>query len=378
MRTAHNVRPQSKWNKTVSLNLEPLECRALPSGMSPIQAPAEPTFLATLYQGELRRIIDPAGLASWVDLLTKTGDRTQVAEGILNSNEFLNREVTIDYNTLLGRAPDTGGLLNFVQALENGMTPQEVQARIMGSDEFFGRVGGTVRANAANSPAGISTNAVNFLNAVYGAVLNRTVDAAGILGWSSMVTDATGRAQVVRDIEASPEATQLAVTTMYQDTLGRLPDANGLAYWSGQLEQGASQTTVLADLLGSAEYFGHVQTYAAQAGTTDPNAAASGFIAVNHLFASQPRVVPPYVPVVGPSGNVDNTPNPPTGNVGDGSNTGDNSNAGSNTGTDTSGTPTDTGSQRPSNCGDNTGCDNTGTDCSGDSSTDDESCSSDC
>jgi hypothetical protein len=258
------------------------------------------------------------------------------------------------------------------------MTPQEVQARIMGSDEFFGRVGGTAQGNPADSTTGISTNAVNFLNAVYGAVLNRTVDAAGILGWSPMDTDAAGRAQVVRDIEASPEATQLMVTTMYQDTLGRLPDANGLAYWSGQLEQGASQTTVLADLLGSAEYFGHVQTYAAQAGTTDPNAAASGFIAANHLFASQPRVVPPYVSVVGPGGNVDNTPNPPTGNVGDGSNTGDNSNTGGNIGTDTTGTPINTGSQPPNSCDGNTGCDNTGTDCTGDGSTDDGSCSSDC
>jgi hypothetical protein len=384
MRAAHNVRPQPRWNKTVTLDLEPLENRALPSAMpvAPIQAPVDQTFLATLYQGELKRIIDPSGLASWGNLLSQTGDRTQVAQGILSSNEFLDREVAIDYNTLLGRAPDAGGLQNFVQALENGMTPQEVQAQIMGSDEFFARVGGTANTlpNDANSTSGLSMNAVNFLNAVYGAVLNRTVDAAGILGWSPLATDASGRTEIGRDIEASQEASQLMVATMYQDTLGRSPDANGLTYWSGQLEQGISQTTVVADLLGSAEYFEHVQAYAAQAGTTDPNAAASGFIAANHLFTSQPRVVPPYVPVVGPGGNVDTGPNAPTGNVGDNSGVGDGTNAAGNTsGTDTTGATPDTSSQSPNNSCDNTGTDNTSTDCFGDcsndGSTDDGSCS---
>jgi hypothetical protein len=144
----------------------------------------------------------------------------------------LSREISTDYNLLLGREPDPSGSLHFKQALQNGATPQEVQARIMGSDEFFARVSGDLtsflQVYGATAPAGSvarsELTAYRFLNAVYGEVLNRPVDANGLAGWFALAGDATGRTEIVREVEASPEATQRVVATIYQDILGRAPD----------------------------------------------------------------------------------------------------------------------------------------------------------
>ncbi len=197
-----------------------------------------------------------------------------------------------------------------MHALQNGATPQDVQASIVGSDEFFSRVGG---------------DPTSFLNAVYGEVLNRPVDVQGLAFWGPMTGDAAGRTGAVRAIEASPEASELAVTAIYQDTLGRTPDAGGLSYWSGQLESGASQTTVLAGVLGSDEFFSRMQSYVSNYPTTDPNAAAAHFITDAHLFQSQPRVVP-AAPVTNPV-------------VPSGDNSGFDTPSGDNSGLDNSGNP---------------------------------------
>jgi hypothetical protein len=362
MPAALNVRLHRWWNKdnhspkaarAVPLGLEQLEDRALPS------AALNQTFLATLYQGELKRNIEPTALTFWNNQLSQTGSRAQVAGAILHSNEFFNREVATDFTSLLGRNADAGGLQTFVQDLQNGATPQQIQALIMGSDEFFARVGG--------DPA-------SFVNAVYGEVLNRPVDATGVAAWAPLAVGAASRTAIVQAVEASPEAAQLMVATIYGDTLGRAPDAAGLSYWASQLEQGQSQTAVLAGVVGSDEFFSRMQAAVAQINTNDPNVAAAGFIAADHLFTSQPRVVPFVPPVAGQAQNNDNSPNAPTGAGVDNSDV-LGAGPGDNSGIDTSGviagSTSDGSAPVIGNSGSNTGCDNTSPDNSGD-------CSGDC
>jgi hypothetical protein len=279
-RWRHNATKSSRSVRPISLNLETLEKRTVPailSAMRPLQPAPNDVYLATLYQGELQRPIDSTGLGYWRSVVQEPNGLTQAAEGILNSNEYFNREVWTDYGSLLGRDPDPQGWLTFMHALQNGATPQEVKASILGSDEFFSRVG---------------SDADSFLNALYGEELGRPVDASGSDHWTPLTGDAAGRTEVARLVEASPEATQRFVNTLYQDTLGRAPDAGGMAYWSGQLQQGVSQSSVTAGVLGSDEFFHRMEVYIAGANTRDPNAAAAKFIADAHLFASQPAVVP--------------------------------------------------------------------------------------
>jgi len=338
MSAALTERLRRWWNKSsrarrsisrVSLGLETLETRTVPSNMpGGVALPFDnQVFLATVYQGELQRPIDSVGLSSWGNQLNQNVSRAQVVGAILNSNEYFAREISTDFNALLGRNPDSGGLLNFMQALQNGATPQEVEARIMGSDEFFARVSGDLTSflqeygGAALQPgsiAGMELTAYRFLNSVYGEVLHRPVDANGLAGWFTLAGDAAGRTQIVRDVEASPEATQLVVTTIYEDTLGRAPDAGGLAYWAGQLQQGVSESVVLAAVIGSNEFFSRMQSYTAQINTSDPNVAAKTFISDAQLFKSQPALLPAAPPtmVVAPGGDNSGFDVPPADNTG--------------------------------------------------------------
>ncbi|HEV3084166.1 MAG TPA: DUF4214 domain-containing protein [Gemmataceae bacterium] len=318
----------SKSGHRVSLGLETLETRTVPSNMPAISAlpPDNQVFLATVYQGELQRPIDSVGLSSWGNQLNQNVGRAQVVGAILNSNEYLSREISTDFDALLSRDPDPTGLLHFMQALQNGATPQEVQARIMGSDEFFARVSGDLtsflQAYGATAQVGSvarsELTAYRFLNAVYGEVLNRPVDANGLAGWFALAGDATGRTEIVREVEASPEATQRVVATLYQDTLGRAPDAGGLTYWAGQLQQGVSESAVLAAVLGSDEFFSRMQSYTRQSNTSDPNIAAATFISEAQLFKSRPALVPaaPPVVVVAPGGDNSGFDTPPADNTG--------------------------------------------------------------
>jgi hypothetical protein len=275
----HATKP-SRSIRNVSLNLETLEKRTVPTVVHwanlPQPAPND-VFLATLYQGELQRPIDPAGLGYWRSVVGEPNGRTQAAQGIFSSNEYFNREIWTDYSALLGRDPDPQGWLTFMHAFQDGATPQAVKASILGSDEFFNRVGG---------------DADSFLNALYGEELGRAVDAAGADHWAPLTGDAAGRTEIARLVEASPEATGRFVGTLYHDTLGRAPDTGGLAYWSGQLQQGVSQSSVTAGLLSSDEFFRRMEVSIASSNTRDPNVAAAKFIADAHLFASQPAVVP--------------------------------------------------------------------------------------
>ena len=193
--------------------------------------------------------IDGGGLASWTNQLNQNVSRAQVDGAILNSNEYLSREISTDYHSLLGRDPDLGGLLHFMQARQSGVTPQQVQAGIMGSDEFFARVSGDLTSflqayGGASLPVGSvarrELTAYRFLNAAYGEVLNRPVDATGLAAWFPLAGDAAGRTQFVSEVEARPEATERVVSTIYEDILGRTPDTGGLAYWAGQLQQSVS------------------------------------------------------------------------------------------------------------------------------------------
>jgi hypothetical protein len=292
---------ENSFRRGVSLNLEALETRLVPSN-APVPPPASDVFLATVYQGELQRPIDAAGLAYWDAQLSQGVSRAQVAGAILNSEEFFRRIVSTDYNALLGRDADAGGLQLFVQALLNGATPQNVKATILASDEFFTRVGG---------------NSATFVNAVYGEELGRPVDTAGLAYWTPLAFTVAGRTGIAQAVGASPEATHIVVATLYQDTLGRVPDASGLAFWSGQLQMGASTTAVLTNLLGSNEFFARVQSYIAPLNTSDPNVAAATFITEAQLFKSQPVVVPPAPPMMTPpSGDNSGYDVPPGDNTG--------------------------------------------------------------
>src|SRR5262249_20051164 len=98
-------------------------------------------FLSALYQDALKRSIDPTGQATFDKFIQNGGPRAQVATAIFTSTEFRQDLVQGYYQTFLHRAADTGGQATFVALLKAGKSDQEVIADIVGSPEFFGRLG---------------------------------------------------------------------------------------------------------------------------------------------------------------------------------------------------------------------------------------------
>ena len=266
------------------LALEQLEARNVPS------VAANNVFVSSLYQGLLGRNADQAGLTYWTPQLNSGVSRTQVAVDIAGSNEALGHDVGLFYDTLLNRPADADGLNYWMGQLDSGATLDDAKAGILGSNEFFTKAGGTNEG---------------FVNALYSDELGRSVDPAGLNYWENQLNAGVSRTTVADEVLATPEAKNEKVTNFFNDLLGRAPDANGLNYWSDQLQAGVPEAQVVGGMLGSNEYFAHVQNTAAAPTEVDPNQAASDMIGSLGLFtgprpnaenlALRPVVTPPVV-----------------------------------------------------------------------------------
>jgi HEAT repeat protein len=72
------------------------------------------------------------------------------------------------YQRYLGRSADRGGLASNVGLLQRGVSPEEVQGIILGSDEFWENSGGTVP---------------RFVGGLYRVILNRDPTRREVEGW---------------------------------------------------------------------------------------------------------------------------------------------------------------------------------------------------
>jgi autotransporter-associated beta strand protein len=96
-----------------------------------------------------------------------------------------------------------------------------------------------------------------FVAQVYLDLFQRPVDAFGLNYWSTLLSQGTSRADVVRQMEASQEYQALEIQDLYQKLLGRSAELDGLALWENFLAEGGAIEQVLASILGSGEYFAH-------------------------------------------------------------------------------------------------------------------------
>jgi len=89
---AHLVHPQNG----ISAEADPTSPRAMVAD----------AFVGALYQVCLGRSPDPAGLASWTDIIRSTGDPTRVLQGILESTEYTGRIANGTETTQPGKLGD--------------------------------------------------------------------------------------------------------------------------------------------------------------------------------------------------------------------------------------------------------------------------------
>ena len=138
----------------------------------------------------------------------------------------------------------TGGMVDAYLAL--GSSDAEVQATILGSNEFYAHEGAT---------------AAGFVTGLYQNLLDRNPDAGGLAYWSSIIASgAATRSAVAAAILATAEAKATQVAEWYQTDLGRTTAINllkndpGVLSWAQRLTSGSTPESVEAAILSSVEY----------------------------------------------------------------------------------------------------------------------------
>ncbi len=233
----------SSGNTTLTVN----------STTPPTMACDTTAFVHQVYRDLLNREADPGGLANWVNVANTSGEMA-VVTGIEGSLEFHMDEVQFLYQKFLRRAADATGLAGWTSFLNGGGTFQQLEAFILGSEEYFTRFG-------------MSTN-TGFVTQLYHDLLGRAPDPGGLAAWTNAIANFTNnnsnnednnldfgaRGDVAFLILSSQEARMDQVESYYQQFLGRMADPGGLASWVGLLQNGKTNEFVVAGIVGSEEY----------------------------------------------------------------------------------------------------------------------------
>jgi Domain of unknown function (DUF4214) len=203
------------------------------------------TFVASLYRSLFDRAPDPGGLQNWLQVLRGGVSREQLARFIWASAEHRALQVRGYYETFLHREPEAGGQDTWMRALLSGVGEAEVQRGFLESDEY----------RQAHS----DDNA--FVTGLYQDVLGRNPDPSGLSAWKQALQAGMTRGQVAQNILTSRESYLRTLDHYYQDFLHRSADSAGWQAWLRLLEHGDKTVESVGEaFLGSEEYFALVGT----------------------------------------------------------------------------------------------------------------------
>ena len=192
--------------------------------------------IQALYQQNLGRAADPAGLLYWQNKFGPTVDATEVAEfKAAAAPEIATRNVQTTNTT--GFDPEQIRLAALLDQAANAAAANTATTN-------------TVTANTANTANAATANTA--IQDLYQTVLNRTADPAGLLYWQNRFgteVDANELAQfkaaaagelasrantVTTGGVTTTTPTRTAVQDLYQTVLKREGDPAGLAYWQNR------------------------------------------------------------------------------------------------------------------------------------------------
>jgi hypothetical protein len=208
-----------------------------------LDRPADPGALQS-FGGELA-----AGTAKGVVLL-----QIETSVNASGRNEYNDNTVNNLFQQFLGRNADLGALNFYGSQLTSGAGIQQLQAEIIGSDEYFTNAGAT-------NPGWIS--------AMYRDLVNRNPDAGGAAFYLNLINQTSQqnptepqsavRSSVATNFLGQTEPIQDELTTFYSIYLNRNADPSGLAFYTQQLQSSVPLQTVINEFLGSTnEYFNQV------------------------------------------------------------------------------------------------------------------------
>ncbi len=196
---------------------------------------ANHAFVQTLYNNMLGRTGKMAELNSWVTTLTTGGANGQanVINGIMRSDEALDRVIDQYYLEYLGRTSDAAGEAYWVKLIDGGMTLAQVQAGFLSSPEF------------------LSDNNSDYIQGLYRTFFNRTGSSTELAYWYAQLPT-LGLTGVALAFSQSPENRTAQVTGLFNEFLHRAPTAAELAQWAAA---SGDFLTVEVNLLSSGGFF---------------------------------------------------------------------------------------------------------------------------
>jgi serralysin len=221
-----------------------------------------------LYQGILGREPDHTGHLAWTERLA-VGDHdiNDVVQGFMGSSEFQSQFggqdnegfVTLLYDNVLERSPDTDGLARWVSDLDGGLARSSVVLGFSESAEFRSKTAKDAQDFAqSNSPSGWSDDVYRL----YQATLGREPDVTGFENWAGRLGSGMDYLDVangfVSSVEFQTTYSDLSnaefVSLLYDNVLERAPDDAGLANWTGRLDDGMAKVDVVRGFAQSSEF----------------------------------------------------------------------------------------------------------------------------
>jgi hypothetical protein len=255
-RPRHSIRP----------TLERLETRTMPTAVA---GPAAAQVVTGLYIDLLHRAPLSAEINAWISPVDGTVDPAVVTAGILDGTEYRTAMINADYEALLGRGPESGRLGAILTQMQQGMTAQQLLLQIVASTEFYqtrgggtpagwltavyvdvlGRLpdtngllwwsqriqGGTSDVTVANSLISSVEADSRLVDGLYQTLLGRTADQTGSNTWVMAMSKGLTIEQVAEGLASSSEylGQQIGINV-----------AATVAAAGGQTNRGAANATV--------------------------------------------------------------------------------------------------------------------------------------
>jgi hypothetical protein len=205
-------------------------------------------YVDSIFQDILGRPVDPSGLANFQSFLDSFRNQSllSIAASFVVSPEARGDFIIKEYQALLGRTPGQAEVNGWVNALEQGQTPEQIVTAIVGSSEFFGLVG---------------NNNANWLNQLYADALKRTPDPSA-QGFVAALAAGIPRGVIAGVIFSSTEYRADLISGVYKSLLGLAAGPADINSWLGLLGLGSSGPGTAgpdeqfeAQVLASNEYF---------------------------------------------------------------------------------------------------------------------------
>jgi uncharacterized membrane protein YgcG len=219
------------------------ECRPELEALEQRTVPSSTQYISSLYGSLLHRAPAPAEAATLVGAMDSGVRPASIALGVVGGTEFQRNVVVSSYNLFLNRQPSAGEVHYWLTQLATGLSESQLEATFLASDEFFQNHGanntgwvnavyeqvlgrppdsagliywnqrlldGTTRFAVAFGIVTSSEANSRTINDAYHLLLGRGPDAAGLGYWVGQCTSGLAADGMIAVIASCPEYIDLS------------------------------------------------------------------------------------------------------------------------------------------------------------------------